>query len=157
MSLVCADGDDVAELGDGVPHLVLRVEEVRAEPDSANWIRTKVADDAALAELAVARGVVRRRDGDGTSTPRGLAGRDDLEPRLVAEVDQELGERERALADLRDADLLDHVVARGRRVEGGNVRCAREEAARARRVLELGLERERPRVRLPADERRLEP
>ena len=56
-----------------------------------------------------------------------------------------------------DADLLDHVVAGRRRVERGHVRRAGEEAARAGRVLELRLERERPRVRLPADERRLEP
>ena len=84
---------------------------------------------------------------------RGLA---DLEAGGVEQVDQELRERERALADPVDADLLDHVVARGRRVERRHIRRAREEAPRAGGVLELRLERERARVALPADERRLE-
>src|SRR4029453_9914382 len=73
----------------------------------------------------------------------GRARRDDLEPHLVAEVDQELRERERALADPGHTDLLDHVVAGGRGVQGGYVRRAGEEAPRPRRVLELGLEGER--------------
>ena len=125
--------------------------------DPACRIRAEVADDPALAELRVAGGMVGRRDGDRAAAPLGLARRDDLEAGVVAEVDQELGERERALADPRHADLLDHVVAGRRRVERGDVRRAGEEAPRARGVLELGLEGERPRVRLPADERRLEP
>ncbi len=63
----------------------------------------------------------------------------------------------RALADPVDADLLDHVVAGTRRVQRGHVRRPRQEAPHAGRVLELRLERERARVALPADERRLEP
>src|SRR5713101_1688075 len=72
------------------------------------------------------------------------------------QVDQELRQVERALANARDADVLDDVVACRRRVQCGNVRRAGEEAADARRVLELRLECERARVTLPADEGRLE-
>src|ERR1700751_1722847 len=52
------------------------------------------------------------------------------------------GSREGTLPDPRHPDLLDHVVAGGRGVERGNVGRAGEEAARAGRVLELGLEGE---------------
>ena len=59
MLLVRAGRDDVGELVDGVAHLVLRVEEVRAEPDPAVRVGAEVADDPALAELLVDGGVVR--------------------------------------------------------------------------------------------------
>src|SRR5205823_5663444 len=120
-------------------------------------IGAEVADDPALAELRVAGRVVGRRDGDRAASPLGRARRGDVETRLVAGVDQELRERERAFSDPRHAHLLDHVVAGRRCVERGYVRRAGEEAPRAGRVLELGLERERPGVRLPADERWFEP
>src|ERR1700744_3001159 len=106
MPLVRAARHDVGELGGRVPHLVAGVEEVRAEPDPALRIWAEVADDPALAELFVARGVVGGRDGDRAAASPGLPRRDDLEPRIVGEVDQELRERERALADPRHADLL---------------------------------------------------
>ncbi len=102
-------------------------------------------------------GMVGCRDRDGAAAPLGLARRDDGETGLVAEVDQELGEHERALADPRHTDLLDHVVAGRRRVERGDVRRAGEKAPRACGVLELRLEGERPGMSLPADERGLEP
>ena len=70
--------------------------------------------------------------------------------------DEELRLAGRALTDALDADLLDDVVARGRGVQGGDVRRAGEEAGDAVRVLELRREVERPLVRLPADEGRLE-
>jgi hypothetical protein len=82
MPLVGAGGDDVGQLGDGVPHLLHRVEEVRTEPHAARGIGTEITDDPALAELVVAGGVVGRRDGDRTATPIRLARRDDLEPGL---------------------------------------------------------------------------
>src|SRR6266550_4930153 len=155
MALERAVRHDFCELGNRMPHLGLRVEEVRAEPDPARRIWAEVADDPALSELGVAGGVVGGRDGDRAAAALGLPRRDDLEPGLVTEVDQELREPERALADPGQADLLDHVVAGGRGVQGGYVRRAGEEAPRPRRVLELGLERERPGVSLPADERGL--
>src|SRR5204862_4986095 len=86
-----------------------------------------------------------------------LARRDDLEARLITELDQQLRERERALANPPDSHLLDRVVAGGGRVERGDVRGAGEKAPRTRRVLEVRLEGERPSMRLPADEGRLEP
>src|SRR2546430_11448944 len=48
MPLERAAADDLGQLGDRVPHLVVRVEEVRTEPDPALRIRAEVADDAAL-------------------------------------------------------------------------------------------------------------
>src|SRR5689334_3353948 len=152
MALIRAALDEVGELGDRVPHLVLRVEEVRAEPDPSRGVGAEVADDPAHGELPMARRVVGRRDGDRATSPLWLTRGDDLEARLVAEIDQELGQRERALANPSDSHLLDHVVAGGRRVERGNVRGAGEESPRAGRVLQLRLEGERPGVRLPADE-----
>src|SRR3954451_12467404 len=110
---------DIRELGDRVLHLVLGVEEVRAEPDASERVRPEVADDPALAELLVAGGVVRGRDGARAPPSFGRSWRDDLEARLVAEVDQKLRERERALADPWHADLLDHVVAGRCRIERG--------------------------------------
>src|SRR3954451_5847241 len=148
---------DIRELGDRVSHLALGVEEVRAEPDASERVRPEVADDPALAELLVAGGVVRGRDGDRAAPSFGRSWRDDLEARLVAEVDQKLRERERALADPWHADLLDHVVAGRCRIERGHVRRAGEEASSPRGVLELRFEGERPRVALPPDECGLEP
>ena len=94
-----------------------------------------------------------------TVPPRrsGRAGAAHLEAGLVGEVDQQLRLAERVLTDAVDADLLDQVVARGRGVERRHVRRAGEEARRAGRVAHLLLEAERPLVRLPAGEGRLEP
>jgi hypothetical protein len=147
--------DDVAQLRHRVAQLVFAVVEVRPQPDAG--IRPEVAHDAPLAELAVDGRGVGRADEHGAAAPGRVAGASDLAPRLVQELDQERRERERALADPLHPDLLDHVVARRRGVERRHVRRAGEKAAHARRVLELGLEVERARVALPADEGRLEP
>src|SRR5437870_5300422 len=82
--LVGAGRDDVGELGDRMPDLVLGVEEVRADPDPAFGIRSEVADDAALAELGMDGGVVRRRDGDRPAAALGYARGDDRETGGVA-------------------------------------------------------------------------
>src|SRR5262249_4431313 len=63
---------------------------------------------------------------------------------------------ERVLADSLDADLLDQVVAGRSRVQRRDVGRAREEACRSLGVLQLRLEPERARVRLPAHEGRLQ-
>ena len=94
-----------------------------------------------------------------TVPPRrpGAARAPDLEPGRVGEVDQQLRLPERVLADAVDADLLDQVVARRRRVVRGHVRRAGEEPRRAGRVVHLLLEAERALVRLPARVGRREP
>src|SRR5579884_1416475 len=99
MPLVRAAVDDGGELRDRLPHLVLRVEEVRPQSNASVRVRPEVADDAALAELAMTSGVVGRRDGDGAPAAFGVARRDDLEPGVVAEGDQEPGQREGTLAE----------------------------------------------------------
>ena len=63
MPLVRAARDDVGELGDRVPNLVLGVEEVRAEPDAALGSGRKSQMMPAFAELVVAR-----RRGPGVET-----------------------------------------------------------------------------------------
>ena len=95
-------------------------------------------------------------DGDARPSAGLLAPARHLVARVVGQPDQEVGERERALADPVDADLLDHVVPGGGGVQGGHVRRPGQEARDPLRVLELGLERERPSMPLPADERGLE-
>ena len=93
-----------------------------------------------------------------TEPPRRSGSRGDveLEPGLVDEVDEQRRLPHRVLADPLDADLGDDLVAGARRVVRRDDRRARQEARRAGRRLHLGLERERPRVPLPARERRLE-
>src|SRR5205823_14930877 len=107
--------DDLRELRDGVPELVLGVVEVRAEADSG--VRPKVADDPALAQLAVDGCVVGGADEDRAASPACLARARDLEARGIERVDQELRQRQRAFPSPVDADLLDHVVPGGRCVE----------------------------------------
>src|SRR3954462_4750935 len=148
---------DIRELGDRVSHLALGVEEVRAEPDASERVRPEVADDPALAELLVAGGVVRGRAGDRAPPSFGRSWRDDLEARLVAEVDQKLRERERALADPWHSGHLDHVVAGGCRIGGGGVGGAGGEAPPPRGVPEPRLKGERPRGAPPPDKRGPEP
>ena len=146
--------DDLANRRDRELELLVRGEEVRAEPQAD--VRTVVTDDLALFELRVDGRGVGHADDDRPAAALGLARADDLEPGLVEQAHEQLGLPHGVVADPVDADLLDDVVARRRRVERRHVRCAGQEAPRACRVLELGLEAERPRVRLPADERRLE-
>src|SRR5438128_6845681 len=129
MALVHAALDDLAQLLDRVPQVILAVVEMRPEPDARAW--TEVADDAALAELPMHGRVVRSSNKDGAASALGVAWTADLEARLVQQIDQQLRQRKRPFADPVDADLFDHVVAGGRRVERGHVRRARQEASRA--------------------------
>src|SRR3954454_18015689 len=69
--------DDLGELRDRVRELLLGVVEVRAEPDPG--IGPEVADDPALAELAMHGRVVGCTDEDRAAAPRGLARARDLE------------------------------------------------------------------------------
>src|SRR5260221_1153240 len=108
MLAVGAARADVAQCGDGVAKLVLAVEEMRAEPHPRIW--AEVADDPALAELAMDGGVVGRADHDGAAAARVVTRADDLEAGVVEELDEQPRERQRPCADARNADLLDHVV-----------------------------------------------
>ncbi len=97
------------------------------------------------------------RSHDDRPSPAGRVARaSDREAQLVEQLDQQRRLLDRARADPLDADLLDHVVARGRRVERGHVRRAGQKAPGALGVLLLGLEVERPRVGLPTREGGLE-
>ena len=117
--------DDVDQLRNRLAQLVLRVVEVRPEPDAG--VRPEVADDAPLAELAMHGGIVRRAHEHGAAAARGLARARDLEARRLEQLDEERREPERALADAIDPDLLDHVVAGARRVQRRHVRSAGQE------------------------------
>src|SRR5581483_9578176 len=154
MPLVRAAGEDLGDRIDGALELVLGVEEVRAEAKAD--VRPEVTEDLALGELPVHALEAGHADRHARAPARRVPLRGDLEAGLVREPDQQVGEPQRPLADRVDADLLDHVVAGGGSVERGNVGCAGEEAGDAVGVLELRLERERPRVPLPADEGRLQ-
>ena len=142
------------DLRDREAELVVRREEVRAEADSGAG--PEVAEDRALLELRVDGRRLRHVDDDRAAAPRRVPRRVHLEAGGVGEVDEELRLAQRVLADALDADLLDEVVAGGSRHVRRRVRRAREEARGAGRVLHLLLERERPRVRLPAGVGRLE-
>ena len=85
----------------------------------------EVADDLPLAELLVHGLELRRAHRDRAAAARSIARAADLEAGLVGEVDQQLRLPDRVLADPLDADLLDQVVARGRRVERRHVRACR--------------------------------
>ena len=125
------------------------------EPDPG--VGPEVAHDPAFAELTVDARIVGCAHEHRAAASYGISRAAELEPARVEQVDEQLRQDERALANAADADFFDHVVARGRGVQRGHVRRAGEEAPRALRVLELGLEGKRARVPLPADERRLEP
>src|SRR5581483_5264579 len=95
--LVGARLDDLADLGDGVPDLVVRREVVRAEPDAR--VGPEVAQDLSLHQLAVdgwELGHVHRHRA--TAAAR-VARAAHLEARRVGEVDQELRLPERVLPD----------------------------------------------------------
>ena len=98
-------------------------------PSRIAGVGPEVADDTALAELAVYGRIVRRADEHGAAAPVRLARARDLEAGALEQLDEERRQHERPLADPLDADLLDHVVARARGVERRHVRGAREEAA----------------------------
>ncbi len=147
--------EDLPDLRDREADVIVGVVVVRPEADAG--IGTEVAEDLALAELLVHGGELRHVDGDGAAAALGAPRAPDLEAGLVGEVDQELRLPQRVRADPVDADLLDQVVARRRRVQRRDVGRSGEEAGGAVRVLHLLLEPERPLVRLPAGERRPQP
>ena len=95
-----------------------------------------------------------------TVPPRRAGSRVELhvEAGRVREVDQQLRLPERVLADALDADLLDEVVARRRRVVRSRTFGVpvRKRAAPVAYSISSS-KRERPLVRLPAGVRRLEP
>src|SRR6266540_5266918 len=152
MALIRPGPDNFGDLVDELRFAVGVV--VRPEPEAR--VRTEIAEDLPLAELRVHGLELGCTDGDGAAAPGGVARAADLESASLEQFDQQLGLPDGVLADALDADLLDQVVTGRRRVESGDVRRAREKASRTVRVLELGLETERPCVRLPAGERRLE-
>ena len=114
---------DLADLVDDETELVVGGVVVRPRPDAR--LRAEVAEDLPLGQLAVHGREARDVDGHGPAASLGRA----RSPRgRVGEVDQEavVG----GGADPFDTDLLDQVVAGGRRVVGGHVRGAGEEPRR---------------------------
>ena len=115
VALVRARLEDLRDLLDREAELVVGGEEVRPEPDPR--VRPEVAEDPALLELRVHGGELG--DGERSTVPPRRAGSRGLrtsKPAASARSIRSCGLAERALADPRDADLLDEVVARGRRV-----------------------------------------
>ena len=141
-------------LVDGEAKLVVGREEVRPEPQAR--VGPVVADDLARGELGVHGLEVGHAEDDRPAADRRLARRGELEAGRVDELDEQRRLAHRVGADPLDADLADDLVAGARGVVGGDVRRAGEEPRRAGRRLHLGLERERPRVTVPAGERGLE-
>jgi hypothetical protein len=155
VGLVGAALHDPGHLPDGEAELVVGREEVRPEPEAG--VRPEVAHNVTGGELPMNGLEVRCAEDDRPAAAIRVARARQLEAGAVEELDQERGLCPRALADPLDADLFDQVVACCRGVEGGDVGRPGEEPRRAVREVHLGLERERPRVRLPAREPRLEP
>ena len=147
--------DDLGDLLDHVPELVVGREVVRPDPDPGAG--PEVAEDLPLRELLVDGRELVDVDGDGAAAALGVARARDPEAGRVGERDQQVGLAERVGADPLDADLLDQVVAGGCGVERGDVRRAGEEAGGAGGVAHLLLEGEGRLVRLPARVGGLEP
>src|SRR5713226_7758625 len=82
-TLVCARGEDHADLGDHVLELLVGVVVVGPEPDSR--ARAEVADDLPLAELLVHGLEVRHVHGDGAAAAGRVARRAHLEAGVVGE------------------------------------------------------------------------
>src|SRR5438132_4959065 len=97
MPLVGSRLDDLGDLAGRVPELLVRVEVVRSEPDPG--IRTEVAEDLPLCELAVDGLELGCADGHGPAAPGGLARTADLESSGLEQVDQELSLSQRIGAD----------------------------------------------------------
>src|SRR4029453_11126648 len=101
-ALVRAGVEDLGDLCDGEPELVVGVVVVRTEAQAG--VRPEVAEDLTFRELLVHRLEVRRSHRDGAAASRLVPGTADLEPRLVAEIDRQLRLSNRVLADAVDAD-----------------------------------------------------
>ena len=86
--LVRATLDDLPDLLDREPQLVVGVVVVRAEADAR--IGAEVAEDLPLGELLVHGRELRHVDGDGAAAPLGASRAPHLEAGLVGEVDQQL-------------------------------------------------------------------
>ena len=147
--------DDLRDLADRVLELALGVEEVRAEAEFQHPAGSRRGSAARRARSAPPRSPAC----GWSRSPLDATGRAGSSPRSrpCRRDGEQIGEQQRTLADRVHPHLLDHVVACGRRVQRGHVRRSGEEARHPGGILELGLERERSSVTLPADERRLEP
>ena len=141
---------DLRQLGNRVPELGFGVVEMRPEADAG--ARAEVADDVALPELSMNRGIVGRVHEDGAATPIRVARAADPKPapssRSISSC-VSASERSRMRPD---ADLLDHVVARRRRVERRRrSACRSGSGARPRRTRARA--RTRTAARAPASRR----
>src|SRR3970040_559516 len=112
--------EDVRDLLDCEPHLVIRVVEVRAEANAG--VRPEVTEDPARLEFRMDGGELRNVERDRSAAARGVTRAANLEAGLVGEVDEQLCLSQRVLANPRDADLLDEVVSRSGCIVGGDVR-----------------------------------
>ena len=88
MTLVRAGLEDVGDLLDGEPDVVVAREVVRAEADTR--IRAEVAQDLACLELGMDGRELRDTENDRPAAASGIARAAYLEPSGVRQVDQEL-------------------------------------------------------------------
>src|SRR5512145_2536282 len=109
VALVGARREDVADLLDGEAQLVVRGEEVRAEPEAG--VGPEVAQNLPLGELTVDGGEVGNVNRDGAAAPLRRERAAHLEAGGVCEIDEELRLAERVRPDPLYPDLLDQVVA----------------------------------------------
>src|SRR5215510_4207463 len=155
VALVSPAFDDLGNLTGREAKLVVRVEEVRAEADAC--VGPEVADDLALLELTVDGRGFGGADDDGAAPAFRLSRRQHVEACRPEQLSEQRRLAQRLLSNPVDPDLADQLVTGRRRVERGHVRRPGEEASRAFGVVLLRFEGKRPRMRLPAGERRLQP
>src|SRR6187200_1835481 len=120
MALVRAAFDDLGDLPDRVPQLLVGVVVVRSEAEAG--VGAEVADDLTLSELLVHGLEFGRSHGDGAAAAGCVTRAADVEAGVAAEVDEELRLPDGVLTDSVDADLLDQVVPGCRRVERWDIR-----------------------------------
>ena len=142
------------DLGDRVDELLVAREVVGPEADPG--ARTEVADDLAFAERALDRLEVGDVERHRAATAPGSRGERIAKPASWARSIRSWVWRSECARMRSTPDLLDEVVAGRRGVERGHVGRPGEEAGDPFGVAQLGLEGERRRVRLPADEARRE-
>src|ERR1700745_3749868 len=102
MPLKCARLDDLGDLADCEPQLVVGVVVVR--PQAETRIGPEVAEDLPLGELLVDGLELGRADGDSAAAPRRIARTADLEPGRVEQIDQQLRLAAGVLAGAPDRD-----------------------------------------------------